>query len=72
MRRNPGPRRRPGLIVSGAVAWPGLMLPVTAPGTAWAHGEESDESEVLVEQAVALVVSGELARGRAQRRTQRP
>ncbi|MEU9277719.1 cytochrome b N-terminal domain-containing protein [Streptomyces sp. NPDC048341] len=52
MHRNPARRRRPGRIVSGTVA---LLLPVAAPGVVRAHGEESDESAVLVEQTVALI-----------------
>jgi len=54
MRRNAALRRRPGLIVSGVVA---LLIPVAASGVAWAHGEESDESAVLVEQSVALIAN---------------
>ncbi|MFF4550737.1 hypothetical protein [Streptomyces sp. NPDC001435] len=57
MRRNEAFRRRPGLIVSGAVAAAALLIPIATSGTAWAHGEESDESAVLVEQAVALIAN---------------
>ncbi|WP_189190585.1 hypothetical protein [Streptomyces albiflavescens] len=35
-----------------------LLIPVAAPGSAWAHGEESDQSAVLTEQAVALIANG--------------
>ncbi|GAA3803256.1 hypothetical protein [Streptomyces chiangmaiensis] len=45
------------MIASGAVAAAALLIPVAASGTAWAHGEESDESAVLVEQAVALIAN---------------
>ena len=57
MRRKPALRRGPSLILSGAVAATALLLPVAASGTAWAHGEESNESAVLVEQAVALIAN---------------
>jgi hypothetical protein len=57
LRRNPARRRGPGRIVSGAVAAVALLVPVAASGVAWAHGEESDESAVLVEQAVALIAN---------------
>lgn len=57
MRRNPALRRGPHRFVSGAVVAAALVLPLAASGTAWAHGEESDESAVLVEQAVALIAN---------------
>ncbi|MFF4576603.1 hypothetical protein [Streptomyces sp. NPDC001410] len=57
MRRNPALRRGPGLILSGVVAVAALLVPVAAPGAAWAHDGESDESAVLVEQAVALIAN---------------
>ncbi|MFF4905814.1 hypothetical protein ACFY2T_13180 [Streptomyces sp. NPDC001260] len=43
--------------MSGAVVAAALLIPVAASGPAWAHGEESDESAVLVEQAVALIAN---------------
>ncbi|MEU3518344.1 hypothetical protein ABZ770_24215 [Streptomyces sp. NPDC006654] len=55
--RDPARRRGPGRIVAGAVAAVALLVPVAASGVAWAHGEESDESAVLVEQAVALIAN---------------
>ncbi|ALV33173.1 hypothetical protein [Streptomyces sp. CdTB01] len=43
--------------MSGAVVAAALLVPVGVPGVAWAHGEESDESAVLVEQAVSLIAN---------------
>ncbi|MEU1273225.1 hypothetical protein [Streptomyces sp. NPDC005799] len=57
MRRNLALGRGPGLIMSGAVAAAALLLPVAGSGTAWAHGEESDESAILLEQALALIAN---------------
>ncbi|MGW1892376.1 hypothetical protein ACWCP6_19300 [Streptomyces sp. NPDC002004] len=55
MRRLPALRRWPGAWTSAAA----VLIPVAAPGSAWAgHGEESNESEVLTEQAVALIANG--------------
>ncbi|MBN0043066.1 hypothetical protein JS756_02840 [Streptomyces actuosus] len=43
--------------MSGAVATAALLLPVATAGSAWAHEGESDESAVLVEQAIALIAN---------------
>ena len=57
MLRKPTLQRGRRAFVSGAVVAAALLVPVGVPGVAWAHGEESDESAVLVEQAVSLIAN---------------
>ncbi|MEU7397340.1 hypothetical protein [Streptomyces albogriseolus] len=58
MRRRPALRRGPRVFLSGAVVAAALLIPVGVPGMAWADEEESAESAVLTEQAIALVANG--------------
>lgn len=51
---SPGRVRRRGGVVAAASA---LLLAAALPGTAWAHGEESDEASVLAEQAISLIAN---------------
>ncbi|MGC5041154.1 hypothetical protein ACPXCS_37300 [Streptomyces sp. DT190] len=44
--------------MAGAVAAAALLIPVGVPGVAWADEDESNESAVLTEQAIALIANG--------------
>ena len=58
MRRKPALRRGPRVLVSGGAVAAALLIAVGVPGVAWADEEESNESAVLTEQAIALIANG--------------